>query len=58
MVSIAAWLYRLVLKTRWFWLINWYSRMLARLGYTAAYQIGQGWNLHPIPQLNAKGKEV
>jgi hypothetical protein len=52
MARIAAWLYRLVLKTRWFWLINCYSRMLARLGYTAAYQIGQGWKLHPIPQLN------
>jgi hypothetical protein len=51
-VRAATWLYRQILKTRWFWLINWYSRMLARCGITATYQIGREWNLYPIPQLD------
>jgi len=55
-MKMATAVYRVVLKTRSFRLINWYSLMLARRGYTATYQLGRGWVLYPIPRLEEKGE--
>ncbi len=47
-MKMATLVYRVVLSTRSFRLINWYSLILARRGYTATYQLDRGWVLYPI----------
>ncbi len=48
-IKLATVLYRIMLLTKSFRLIHWYSRLLAAYGYTATYQLDRGWILYPIP---------
>jgi hypothetical protein len=49
--ELAASGYVLVMKAHHFPLINWYTRTLARLGYTATWQQDRGWIVYPIPKM-------